>query len=55
MYDVGALVGWGLRAVRRHVELVWFVDDDDVALQWKEWREMDSELTMPRLWEGIRT
>ena len=39
MNDVGALVGWGLRAVGRHVDFVWFVDDDDFALQWKEWRE----------------
>ena len=39
MYDVGALVGWGLRAIGRHVDLVWFDDDDDVALRWKEWRE----------------
>ena len=33
MYDVGALVGRGLRAVRRHFDLAWFDDDDDVALQ----------------------
>ena len=32
MNDVGALVGWGLRAVGRHVDFVWFVDDDDFAL-----------------------
>ena len=31
MYDVGALVGWGLRAIGRHVDLVWF-DDDTMSL-----------------------
>ena len=39
VYDVGALVGWGLRAIGRHVDLVWFDDDDYFALQWKEWRD----------------
>ena len=40
MYDVGALVGWSLRAVGRHVDFFSFDDDDDDdALQWVEWRE----------------
>ena len=30
MYDVGALVGWYLRVVGRHIDLFCFSDDDDV-------------------------
>lgn len=33
MYDVGALVGWSLRVVRRHVDLFWFFYGDNAFPQ----------------------